>query len=229
MAATRDTPSAPNDAPRSPVRSLLWDIGLNTTIPVALYLFAKHVLSRPELDALLCATAFPLVKSAYDLVRHRELDPVALLVLLGLITSMIAVLFGGDPRLLLIRESLFTGAFGLACLISLLFPRPIMFYFGRYFLAGTDQQRRETFNARWHNPMVRRAHQLVTATWGLVYVGEFGLRVGLIFSLPTAVVLAIAPFMTGLATVGTIVWTFWYVRRIRDRVSHAATSGGHVR
>jgi len=79
------------------VKSLLWDIALNTTIPVALYLFAKHLLSRSELDALLWATAFPLLKSAYDLIRHRELDPVAWLVLLGLVTSMIAVLFGSDP------------------------------------------------------------------------------------------------------------------------------------
>ena len=211
--------------PRSTIRSLVWDIALNATIPAALYLAAKHFLSASEFSALLLATSFPLLKSAYDLTRRRDLDPVALLVLLGLVTSMIAVLVSGNSRLILIRESFFTGAFGLVCLISLVWPRPLMFYFGRYFLAGRDVQRRETFNARWHNPVVRRAHQLVTAAWGLVYTGEFLLRIVLVYRFTAAVVLAVTPFLTGLATVGTIIWTFWYAARVRDRIGAVATPG----
>lgn len=211
--------------PQSTVRSLAWDIALNATIPAALYLSAKRFFAASEVSALLWATTFPLAKSGYDLTRRRDLDPVALLVLLGLVTSLIAVVVGGDSRLLLIRESFFTGAFGLACLVSLLLPRPLMFYFGRHFMAGPDEQRRETFNARWNNPVVRRAHRLVTVVWGLVYTGEFVLRVVLVYRLPAAVVLAVTPFLTGLATVGTIIWTFWYAYRVRDRISEAVTKG----
>src|SRR5262249_5766252 len=101
--------------PQPHVRSLICDIVRNATIPAVLYLFAKHLLSAGEVRALLWATIFPLVKSVYDLARHREIDPVAVLILLGLAASLIAVLFQGDARLLLIRESFFTGAFGLAC------------------------------------------------------------------------------------------------------------------
>lgn len=207
------------------ITSLLWDIALNATIPAALYFLAKHFISPSELTALLWATSFPLLKSAYGLMKRRELDPVALLILLGLGASIIAVLFGGDPHLLLIRESFFTGAFGLACLISLIMPRPIMFYFGRYFMAGRDTQKRDTFNARWQDPAVRRAHRLVTATWGLVYVGEFVLRIALVYNLPAPVVLAISPFSTGLVTVGTILWTFWYAYRVRNRIDTVAKKG----
>ena len=212
-------------APQSIVRSLLWDIALNATIPAALYLSAKHFLSASEFSALLWATTFPLLKSVYDLTRRRDVDPVAVLVLLGLGASMIALLFSGDPRLLLIRESFFTGAFGLACLISLLLPRPLMFYFGRYFMAGRDDHRREIFNVRWHNPVGRRANRLITVTWGLVNVGEFVLRVALVYHLPAPVVLAITPFLTGLATVGTIIWTFWYAYKVRDRMNAVARKG----
>ena len=207
------------------ITSLLWDIALNATIPAALYFFAKRFISPSELTALLSATSFPVLKSAYGLARHRELDPVALLILLGLAASVIAVLLGGDPHLLLIRESFFTGAFGLACLISLILPRPIMFYFGRYFMAGRDTQKRDTFNARWQDPAVRRAHRLVTATWGLVFVGEFVLRIAFVYNFPAPVVLAISPFSTGLATVGTIVWTFWYAYRVRNRIDAVARKG----
>ena len=200
------------------VISLAWDIALNATIPLACYFLARRFVSSSELTALVFATVFPLLKSGYDLVRRRELDPVAALVLLGIATSILAIFVGGDPRVLLIRESFFTGAFGVACLISLMFPRPIMFYFGRYFMAGKDRQKRETFDARWRNPHVRRAHRLVTIVWGIVYVGEFAVRVILVYSLSAPVVLVISPVLTGLATILTIIWTFWYAYRVRARV-----------
>jgi hypothetical protein len=105
-------------------------------------------------------------------------------------------------------------------------PRPIMFYFGRYFLAGRDEQRRATFDARWHHPVARRAHRLVTTTWGLVYVVEFALRVTLVYAFAAPVVLAVSPFLTGLATIGAVVWTFWYASRVRERLESAPAAIG---
>jgi hypothetical protein len=203
---------------KPPVISLAWDIALNTAIPVASYHLAKRFVSPSELTALLIATAFPTLKSAYDLVRCRELDPVAVLVLLGIVTSLLALCLGGDPRILLIRESFFTGAFGIACLLSLTFPRPLMFYFGRYFMAGKDVQKHEVYSARWHNPTARRAHRLITTVWGLVYVGEFVVRVALVYSLPAPDVLALSPLLMGLATIVTIIWTFRYAGKVRKRI-----------
>jgi len=203
-------------ASRPIVVSLAWDIALNATIPLACYVLAKRFYSASELTALIVATVFPLIKSGVDLAR-RELDPVAVLVLLGIATSILAIFLGGDPRVLLIRESFFTGAFGIACLVSLSFPRPIMFYFGRYFMAGQDPQKRQTFDAQWANPVARRAHRLITLVWGLVYVGEFVVRVVLVYRASVAVVLVIAPFLLGLATIVTVIWTFWFAYRVRAR------------
>jgi hypothetical protein len=201
------------------IRGLAWDIALNATIPVACYYLAKQLISPSELTALTAATIFPICKSIYDPIRRHELDPVALLVLLGIAASIVALLFGGDTRLLLIRESFLTGLFGVACLISLLFPRPIMFYFGRYFMAGKDPQKRETFNAGWKNAIARRAHRLVTALWGLVFLGEFVLRVILVYNLPAPTVIVLSPIVLNLATILLIIWTFLYASRIRKRVS----------
>ena len=207
-------------APQRPVVvALAWDIVLNATIPVGCYYLSKRFVSPSELTALLLATAFPTLKSAYDLVRHHEIDPVAVLVLLGIATSVLALFLGGDPRILLIRESLFTGAFGIFCLVSLAFPRPIMYYFGRHFMVGRDPVRRATFDARSATPDGRRAHRLVTMVWGLVYAGEFVLRVVLVYTLSAPVVLVISPILLGLATIGTIVWTFRYAETVRERVS----------
>src|SRR5215471_17151676 len=199
------------NAPYRPlIHSLAWDIVLSATIPVGCYYLSKALISPSELIALIVATVFPTLKSIYDLTRHQQVNPVSVLVLLGIVTSIIALFIGGDPRILLIRESLFTGVFGVACLVSLLFPRPIMLYFGRHFMTGNDPERRKVFDARWQNPIVRRGHRLITTVWGVVYVGEFIVRVILVYTLSAAVVLAVSPFVLGLATIVTIIWTFRY-------------------
>ncbi len=208
---------APRYEYKSVIISLIWDIVLNATIPVACYFLVKRFVSPSELTALIAATAFPVVKSAYDLIRSRELDPVAMLVLLGIVTSILALFLKGDPRVLLIRESFITGAFGIACLFSLIFPRPIMFYFARFFMAGKDPQKREAFNASVQDPAVLRGHRLVTLVWGLVYAGEFIVRIIMVYSLSVAVVLIVSPFISGYATIFTIIWTFWYAKKIRER------------
>lgn len=208
------------NAPYRPlIHSLTWDIALNATIPAGCYYLSKALISPSELIALIVATAFPTLKSIYDLTRHQRVNPVSVLVLLGIVTSIIALFIGGDPRILLVRESLFTGVFGVACLVSLLFPRPIMFYFGKHFMTGNDPEKQQVFDDRWQNPIVRRGHRLITTVWGIVYVGEFIARVIFVYTVSATVVLAVSPFALGLATIVTIIWTFRYAYKLRDQVS----------
>ena len=209
----------PPAGPKALIVSLAWDILLNATIPAACYFVAKRAFAASELDALVWATVFPVLMSLFGLARRRELDPVAILVLLGIITSIAAVLLGGDPRVLLVRESLFTGVFGVFCLVSLLFPRPIMFYFGRYFLAGPDPEKRRQFDDGWQRPRVRRAHRLITLVWGLVYAGEFSVRTAMAFTLPAPVVLVVSPLLLGAATIFTVVWTFRCAYKLRRQAA----------
>jgi hypothetical protein len=148
--------------------------------------------------------------------NRRELDPVAVTVFLGIAVSIIAIFLGGDPRILLIRESLFTGAFGIYCLVSLVFPRPAMFYFARYFIAGKDPQRRAAFEARARLPQFRRGLRTVTAVWGFTYAGEFIIRAILVYTVPTPVVLSVSPLLIGMATIVAVVWSFRFRRRLLD-------------
>jgi len=200
-----------------PLRGILIDIALNAIIPWILYRLSKRYVSPSEFTALMIATTFPIAKSIFDVAKRRELDPVAVLVLLGIAASMIGLLAGGGPRVLLIRESLFTGVFGLACFASLVLPRPMMFYFGRHFMTGGDPQRRRGYDAAWGLPDVRFANRLITVIWGTVYVLEFAIRVLLIYVAPAAVVLVVSPILLGGLTIVTLWWTFRYARVVRER------------
>jgi hypothetical protein len=200
---------------RPPVSGIVWGIVLNASIPVIVYKFSKRYVSPSEFRALVIASTFPLGKSVFDLVRRGQVDPVSIMVLLGIAADSVALLFGGSVRILLVRESLFTGAFGFACFMSLLFPRPIMFYFARYFMAGTDRQRQARFNAAWQVPEVRFCHRLITTVWGSAFVGELILRIILIYSTSPPMVLVISPILLGTLTTVTMVWAFSYGHRVR--------------
>jgi len=163
------------------------------------------------------ASTFPLGKNVFDVVRRSQVDPVSIVVLLGIAADGAALLFGGSARLLLVRESFFTRAFGLACFLSLLFPRPIMFYFARYFMAGTDPQRQVRFNGSWQLPEVRFCHRLITSVWGSAFVGELMVRIFLIYNTSPATVLIASPILLGTLTIGTMIWAFSYGRRVRLR------------
>jgi hypothetical protein len=96
------------------------------------------------------------------------MDLIAALVFAGFMVSIIAVLLGGNPRVLLVRESFFTGALGVSCFVSLvLFPRPLMFYFGRYFATGDNPAKIAEYNALWQYPYVRHVQRLITLVWGV--------------------------------------------------------------
>lgn len=201
--------------PHRLVRGLLISIVLNAVGPVLLYRITKRYCSTSDLVALSAAALFPLGLSILDAWRSRTLDPVAVLSLMSIVVSIIAVALGGSTRLLLIRESLFTGVFGVACFVSLALPRPLMFYFGRQFTAGRDPASIAEFNAGWQREEFRRVARLITVVWGAMSVGEFLLRVALVYTMPAPVVLVVSPIVLGGLLIATIVWTFAYIRRMR--------------
>ncbi len=215
-AAQADDGFGPSQRPG--VRPMLLEMAIDAGIPFGCYWLSMHYLSRSEVVALLVASIFPTLKSLSAVLRRRELDPISVLILAGLLFGLAALLVGGGAKLLLVRESLFSGALGLACLISLLFRsrRPVMFYFGRFFAAGSDPVRRARFDQLWQYPSFRRVQRIMTLVWGLVFVGEFTVRVVLIDTFSPAVVLAVSPIVLGSATLLTVLWTISYAARARQ-------------
>lgn len=131
------------------IRSLLRSIIPNALVPLLLYNLAKHYLNASDVLALSTAAIFPLVESVVGLVRQRRMDVIGVIALAGIAVSLCGVLLGGGSRILLIRESFFTGALGIACFVSLALPRPLMFYFGWQFTAGADPEKLARFNGLW--------------------------------------------------------------------------------
>ena len=123
----------------------------------------------------------------------------------------------GNAQFILIKESMLTGVFGLVCLISLLAPKPVMFYFGRQFASLGDPARAAAFDDLWQYPQFRTVQRNLTLGWGLGYLAEAAVRIAATFVLPIGVFLIVSPVMAFGVTIGLIAWTMAYARRASRR------------
>lgn len=136
--------------------------------------------------------------------------------------SVVIATLGGSARLILVRESLVTGAIGAGFLVSLLFRKPAQFYLGRQFVTGNLPDRVLRYNAAWDAvPYMRVALRTTTAVWGIAFLLEVAVRVVLVFHVSTRQALAIGPIVFYGMMLTVIAWTVFYVRRTRPRIDAA--------
>lgn len=185
---------------------------LDVAAPVIAYqLLVRHgVASTP---ALMYAAVFPLVGIAVAAVSKRRLDPVALLAFVAIAVGLAAALVLHDGRILLVKDSIVTGALGLVFLLSLPARRPMVFVLQRRLLSrggGTER-----FDRTWTDPRVRARSRRLTTLWGVVLIAEAAVRVALSFAVSPGTLLVISPLLAAVAFGPLALWTIW--RRPRAR------------
>jgi hypothetical protein len=204
---------------RTTIRGLLPSIVVNGVLVYLIYTLLKSYTSTSDLVALLLSSVPAVISEIVTIIRHRQLDVFGIIVLAFIAISAVISVIGGDPKLLLIRESFLTVVFGVACLVSLLFSRPIWFYIIRYFATGNDPAKSPVFNSRWQYPEFRRYIRIVTLVWGLVYIVEFPVRVYLVYHLSIQQYLAIGPIAFYAVLFAVIAFTLAYARRVISRIA----------
>jgi hypothetical protein len=213
-------------------KRLLFGLGLvcNFLLPWLVYrLTVPHV---GEAHAIMISAAVPLAWSLIEFARNRKIDVISILVLSGIALSLVAIAFGGTPRLLLFRESLVTGLIGLVMIGSAIVRRPLMRVLvtasARAFsdpnsdmaavLPGAAfAKAREELECYADRPWFLRIMSVMTVVLGLILVTETAVRCALIFSLPTEKVLLLGPVVkysaVGLLMLVTFVYFVPAVRR----------------
>lgn len=208
---------------RMTIRGLLPSILVNVVLVYLIYTFVKSHTTASDLAALLVSSIPALLGEVVTISRQRQVDVLGIFVLAAFAVTAIVSAIGGDPKLVLIRESFVTLALGVACLVSLLLPRlaprPLMFYVIRYFASGNDPAKAVPFNARWQHPSFRRYMRHVTLIWGLVFVVEFLIRLYLVYNLSIQQYLAVGPLVFYAVLFGVIAVTLAYGRRLASQQS----------
>src|SRR5215469_5003945 len=131
----RENISLPSKEPATPenfnrkvmLKSLAVSLIINGLCPYIIYIILKQYTHTSDIIAL-TATGIPsLIDSAVGIIRNKRIDFLAGMVLFGIVVSLILIGLGGSAKLYLIRDSYLTAAYGVACLVSLFFPKPLGF------------------------------------------------------------------------------------------------------
>jgi hypothetical protein len=166
--------------------------------------------------ALILSSVPPIIWSLWQLVHSRKLDVISMLVIAGIATSLVATMLGGNPRLLLVRESFITGVFGLVFLGSLWFPRPLMFYIVQATLAKQGIAE-DQFAAKWSVPSFRQTFYLMTAVWGAGLIAQMVLQIILAFALSIEQDLVVSPIVGYGFYFVLFGWSFWYGKKRKEQ------------
>jgi hypothetical protein len=203
------------------LRGIAKSVLMNAALPFVVYSALTNMLHTSDFVAVVASGVPPLLDSALGIVRSRRIDFLAGFVLVGLVAGLIPSLMSGSTQLLLVRESLITGVMGLVYLASLLTPRPMAFYFSRYFVTGNDPTNIARFNDLWQHTAFRHAMRLSTVVWGIMLCLEAATRAFLVYRLSTAQFLLVSPFVLYGFLGVTMAWTMWYARYSRRKANQA--------
>ena len=194
-------------------RALLRNIVINVALPWLTIQVLQNRLGVDMVPAFAAASVFPMVQTVASWVRYRRLDVIGLAVLFTILADIAIAFATSDVRFALLKGSPAFGLFGLACFVSLLGQRPLMFFVARYFTSGGDTAKAEGFTARLGQDGFRRSMRRLTVVWGIACLVEAVLCVCAAFLLPPNVAVVVEPIL-GIGTIaGLLAWTTLYAQR----------------
>ena len=200
---------AGNDAAQLDTRSMLRGLGWDIGLPLAGY-YALHLFGVADLPALFAAAALAALRVVWVAVRDHALNPFATVMLVVYGLSALLALVSGDPHFLVLKNSIVTGAVGLAFLVTSRLGTPLSLAASQSFQpAHRDELRREYDT----DPDVRRGHRVSSTVWGVGLLAEALVRVPLVYLLPIDVMVGLGDAMSIATIAGLITWNVWYVKR----------------
>jgi hypothetical protein len=211
--------------PVSPFRFL----GRSLFVDVALPWLTVRILEAygvPTVWALAAAALFPGASTLLSWIYGRRVEAIGIAVFVTILLGIAMALISEEVRFGLVKAAPAFGLFGLACLASLLMPRPLMFFVARHFQTVGDPARAAEWNARREIAGFRHAMRVITAAWGLVCLLESVLGFAVAFLLPVHTAIVAEPALGIASVVGLLVWTTAHARarQARARQTPAAAS-----
>ncbi|CAO3671458.1 unnamed protein product [Umbelopsis ramanniana] len=206
---------------------------VDIVIPLILYYVLKNYIST--LAALLISSAPPIVMIVGKFIIYRQFDPLGLIIVFGFVLSAILSVVDGNPRILILKDSIVSSATGAIFLLSLL-PirlgkynlRPLTYGISaemmsaapkvQYVKDGEAIEQTPTQFSWEHVKLFRNGMRMLTAMWGVVLLLEFVARLIMYFSTLTIDQLVLYSNVVLGVLLGTMgVFTIIYSHRLRTK------------
>ncbi|GAA2923669.1 VC0807 family protein [Streptomyces mexicanus] len=166
-------------------RANLAPLLVDVAVPVGGYYLLKDAAGMSTLAALGWSSVVPALRSGWSAVKERRVNALAVLILFVNVVGLLLSLVAGDPRLMLAKDSGVSSAIGIGVLVSVALGRPMMTAVMKPWLVKGDAAR----EAAWArltagSARFRRAEKVFSLVWGVVLLGECGVRVLGAYTLP---------------------------------------------
>jgi hypothetical protein len=211
-------PAAGNGRRTSLLSLAVFDVGG----PLVIY-YSMRAAGISTVVSLVVSGVPPAIGIGLNARRHRRLDAIGVVVLLGIVTGAILGLATGSARLVLIDGTVPTGVLGIACFASFLTARPLMYRVALQFMGAESAQGRE-FVSLWQFQPFRRMFTVITVVWGAVFLGETAAQIAIIEFASANTAKTSSNVMPVVVAALAVAWTFAYGRRLRKRGERAAAA-----
>jgi len=191
------------------------EAAVNFILPYVIFALAQP--HYGDVQALILSSIPPILWSLVEFARHRRVDALSMLVLLGIVLSLVAVAGGGSARFLQLREKLVTVFIGFLFLGSALIGKPLIYQLARAQMVRNSSDELEEFEALRSNKYFRRTMMVLTVVWGLGLLVDAAVSIALVYTLSIKTYLVVNPFVSYGTMGGLSLWTFLYVKRQRRK------------
>jgi hypothetical protein len=191
------------------IRGLAWDVAL----PLAAY-YLLHLAGASDWVALLAGTVAAGIRILWVAARDRAWNAFATVMLVSFLVGLGLAFVSGDPRFLLLKDSVLTGTIGICFLVSTAVGRPLTLAAGQSWGEGGSGSLVAGYDT---DPLVRRGHRVCSLVWGLGLLAEALIKVPLIYLLPVKVMVGLSTAITVTAIGLLVAFTFGYIRHVRQQ------------
>ena len=206
----------PGGATEFSFKRLLPSLVMDVILPIATF-NVLNAMGVSTLLAIIAGGVFPLISIARGWMKTRQIELLGIIVIGFLAIGTAAALISGSVVFALVRGSLLTATFGLLCIGSLAFDKPLTFHLIRQMVAGQDPVENARWNALYEVPSFRATQRLIAAVWGVGYIVEALVRVTMALTLEPAIVVNVSPVMGFGVSIALALWTRSAMRKSRAK------------
>jgi hypothetical protein len=157
---------------------------IDLVVPTVVFLLLDQ-LGVPPVWALTIAGVATGFTTVIGTIRRRRLDGVGILVVVEIATSVALLLLTDDPRLILLKPSIYTlmaaGFLFFTCFVG----QPMVYQAATPIATGGDPLRLAAYRQAWVvSAQFRRRERVMNAVFGAALLIEAGLRAVIIYALP---------------------------------------------
>ncbi|WP_329122815.1 VC0807 family protein [Streptomyces sp. NBC_01465] len=170
---------------------------VDAVIPTAGYYLLKHE-GMSTVSALAWSSVVPAARTIWGLIKERQLNGLAALMLVVNVVGLALTFLTGDPRLMLAKDSAVSSTVGIGILVSVALGRPMMTAGLKPWLVKADSAKSEAWDRlSAESTAFRRIESRFSLIWGTALLGECVVRVVGAYTLPVDTMVWLGGVFTG--------------------------------